>query len=170
MPQGRRSTSLARSVWAVAAVALAASLGGCAEVHRGVEAVARVGSSPAEAVPARADVMTVRPPGAPRVAAAPVEAARPVMVAAVPAPRDIFNFHPAGSRPDSWRQPFVIDTSDGPLAADVRRSSAELKAFMAGRDRKDSVAAAPRRCSETDVATDKAGCVAAVKTVPAAGR
>ena len=135
-----------------------ALLAGCAEMHRGVEAVGRIGSSPAAAeeagtVPSsRPDVKTVRPRGAPRAPASDTSlrdsgTAPAVVATAVPSPRQIFDFHPAGSRPDSWRQPFVIDAGDGPLAADVRRSSAELKAFMA--DRKAGDARAARTAAAT---------------------
>ena len=48
-------------------------------------------------------------------------------IAALPTPSEIFDFHPAGSKPDSWRQPFIIDPNDGPLAGYVRRMDAELK-------------------------------------------
>ena len=104
-------------------------------------------------------------------AAAESGGAPAVVASAVPSPRQIFDFHPAGSRPDSWRQPFVIDTNDGPLAADVRRSSAELKSFLAdqkaGRARSTigtaKVDGGPtgttrKRCSEMDVADAKPGC------------
>ncbi len=103
--------------------------------------------------------------------------AAPVVTAsAVPSPRQIFDFHPAGSRPDSWRQPFVIDTNDGPLAADVRRSSAELRSFLADQKAGDGPprrggrrggrrgrraptgTARKRRCGEMDVAAGKPGC------------
>lgn len=167
----------------LALVLALASLGGCAEMHRGVEAVGRIGSPPAaaeeaEAEPAsRPDVKTVRPRGAPRAPASDTSAAEPaqapaVVAAAVPSPRQIFDFHPAGSRPDSWRQPFVIDAGDGPLAADVRRSSAELKAFLAERKADDARAARTaaakvdgigtgttrKICGEMDVAAAKPGC------------
>ena len=161
---------------ALALTLAAALLGGCADVHRGVEAVGRVGAPPAapvaeaEALPSgRPDIKTVRRPGAPRAPAADTGAAQPVAApvseAAVPSPQQIFDFHPAGARPDSWRQPFVIDTSDGPLAADVRRSTAELKAYRAdtGRAAKTDTAAAGavrKPCSEMDVAAAKPGCPA----------
>jgi hypothetical protein len=86
----------------------------------------------------------------------------------VPTPQQIFDFHPPGAKPDSWRQPFVIDTSDGPLAADVRRSSAELEAYRTDTARAartdtakpDGVPAgtARLRCGEAEVATGKPGC------------
>ncbi len=166
---------------ALAVALTAALLAGCADVHRGVEAVGRVGppaapvaeAEPPPAVAARPDIRTVRPRGAPRAPAADTSAAEPVapVVAesAVPSPRQIFDFHPAGSTPDSWRQPFVIDTNDGPLAADVRRSAAELKAFNA--DQKAAAARAAkadgirtaaihRPCGEMDVAAARPGCPA----------
>ena len=49
--------------------------------------------------------------------------------ASVPRPNQIFDFHPRGSRADSWRQPFVVDPNDGPLASYVRQTAEELKAF-----------------------------------------
>lgn len=177
-----------------ALMALAVVLSGCAEIHHGTEAVARLGGS---APPAAADVAdddvgtvrpavrTVRPRGAPRAQAgeAAAERAPTVVAAAVPAPRDIFDFHPRGAQPDSWREPFAIDTSDGPLAADVRRSTAELKAYradMARTAKEDAAKAQPARaqtarmegaridpastgttrirCGEAEVATGQPGC------------
>ena len=90
--------------------------------------------------------------------------------AATPSPREIFDFHPAGARADAWRQPFVIDPNDGPLAADVRRSAAELKAFMAmpkADPKADPRLAARHRCGETDVATAAPGCKGEAAAAPA---
>lgn len=184
-----RPSSTARPVLVLALAS--ALLAGCAEMHRGVEAVGRVGSTPVpagemEAAPvSRPDVKTVRPRGAPRAPASDMSLREPVaapavVVAAVPSPRQIFDFHPAGSHPDSWRQPFVIDTNDGPLAADVRRSAAELRAFMADRKagdartaKADAAATGTTRktCGEMDIATAKPGCgvprpLAATPVVP----
>ena len=150
-------------------------LGGCAETHRGYEAVTHVGSSAPSvdadrtgAIPAaRTDVKTVRPRGAlPATTIAPSDAdvseaepttAPAVVGSAVPSPRQIFDFHPAGSAPGSFRQPFVIDMSDGPLTADVRQTAAELKAY--NEHLKAGVPIAGRKpCSETDVALKKTGC------------
>ncbi len=50
--------------------------------------------------------------------------------AAVPAPKDIFDFHPKGAKPDSWRQPFVIDANDGPLTDYLRRTDRSLHALV----------------------------------------
>ena len=89
-----------------------------------------------------------------------------VTVAALPTPKQIFDFHPPGAKADTWRQPFIIDPNDGPLASDVRKTAAELKAFLALA--KDKTVAG-RRCGETDVATAKPGCGAAPpKETPAA--
>ena len=183
-----RRTSIARPALAIALALASAPLAGCAEMHRGVEAVGRVGSAAApaaEAPAAEADaaplsrpgIRTVRPRGAPRAPAvdaaeAPAAAVPTVLASAVPSPRQIFEFHPAGARPDSWRQPFVIDTNDGPLAADVRRSAAELRAFLAARKDGDARTApaaagkvdgirtgtARKICGEMDVAAGKPGC------------
>lgn len=168
-------------------------LAGCAEMHHGVEAVGRIGPSAAPtaeaeaAPPSRPDVRTVRPRGTPRVAASEGSAAasQAAPASAVPSPHEIFDFHPAGSRPDGWRQPFVIDAGDGPLAADVRRSAAELKAFLAdakagaartagtgvtGRPAPDGVGPraglARKVCGEMDVAAARPGC--GVPRAPAA--
>lgn len=48
--------------------------------------------------------------------------------------------------------------SDGPLAADVRRSQAELKAYNE-QLKVGGAVAVNVRCSESDVAQDKRGCV-----------
>ncbi len=148
---------------------LSALLGGCAETHRGVEAVGRVGFSPASAAEAtaepvaRPDVKTVRPRGSPRApnsdtAAVERAGASTVIASAVPTPQQIFDFHPAGSAPGSFRQPFIIDLNDGPLTADVQRSAKELRDYNDGRKTGTAIAG-NKRCSEMDVAHDKQGCV-----------
>lgn len=141
---------------------LSALLSGCAEMHQGAETISRVGLpalsvDETEAVPISVPgIETVRPQGAPR---APEQAgATAVEALAVPTPREIFDFHPAGSMPGSFRQPFIIDPDEGPLTADVRRTAAELKAFNALM--KSGIAVAhSKRCGEMDVAHDKSGCV-----------
>ena len=136
---------------------LSALLGGCAETHRGVEAVGRVGFSPASAAEAtaepvaRPDVKTVRPRGSPRApnsdtAAVERAGASTVIASAVPTP------------PGSFRQPFIIDLNDGPLTADVQRSAKELRDYNDGRKTGTAIAG-NKRCSEMDVAHDKQGCV-----------
>lgn len=136
-----------------AAVLLALALSGCT-LHRNPETAL---ASPDVATPAtgssgRPAVKTVRPS-----ASSAVDERAEVSSSAVPAPRQIFDFHPAGGKPDDWRQPFIIDPNDGPLAADVRRSSAELRSYRAETDHAAKPAVA-HRCSETDVATAKPGC------------
>lgn len=169
----------------------AAMLAGCALQGARPVAVAEPGGPPPLAA-SPAGVRTVRTAArsredetGPSVAAVPA--------AATPSPREIFDFHPAGAPADAWRQPFVIDTNDGPLAADVRRSAAELKTFLAtsrsgttggttggatGSSTGGPTLAgkavprpgAARRCGETDVATARPGCPtaapAAEKPVP----
>lgn len=140
------------------------SVSGCVEMSRGVETAGGIGQSvPAEGAEALSSANTVRSRGALRAPATDTsvresEAVPAVVASAVPSPRQIFDFHPPGSRPDSWRQPFIIEANDGPLAADVRRSQAELKAYndqlKAGRS-----VALNLHCSEVDVAQDKRGCV-----------
>ena len=164
---------------ALALAAAAMLLSGCAEIHRGYEAVAQVGSSTpvvqeAEAVPAtRSDVKTVRPRGGPRPPVSDVGEAEPetapvVVASATPSPREIFDFHPAGSASGSFRQPFIIDPNDGPLTADVRRTAAELKAF--NEQMKTGPAVAARKaCSKTDVATKKPGCTKQATRAAAVG-
>ena len=142
---------------------LSVLLSGCAEAER------RVGSSAtsveeAQAVPVvRPAMKTVRPRGTPRAPAVdtsqrePVEA--PIVAAsAVPTPQQIFDFHPPGSAPGSFRQPFIIDPNDGPLTADVQRSAMELRNFNAEQKAGTAIAGS-KRCSEMDVAQDKRGCV-----------
>ena len=141
-----------------------ALLGGCAEIHRGGEAIGRVGSSPAideevEAAPVTVPgIVTARPraPASDTSAVEPRE--RPTVVAsAIPTPREIFDLHPAGSAAGSFRQPFIIDPNEGPLAADVRRTAAELKAFNAAM-KSGTALASNKRCGEMDIAHDKPGC------------
>ena len=109
-------------------------------------------TAPATAGSGRPAVKTVRPSAA---SAADEVAEAPL--SAVPAPRQIFDFHPTGAKPDDWRQPFIIDPNDGPLAADVRRSSAELRSYRAATDHGQTSAVA-RRCGENAVATATPGC------------
>lgn len=124
--------------------------------------------APAEATPAAMPaVRTVR-----RTALSAADEDGPGLgagpVAGTPSPRRIFDFHPPGSGADTWRQPFVIDPNDGPLAGEVRKSTAELRAYLAAAKRHpegNPQVASPRRCGETDVAAHRAGCVG-----PAAGR
>ena len=157
-------------------------LGGCAEVHRGYQSIAEVGASPRSVdepdavLPiTKPDVKTVRPLGAPRAATSGTSetseaepATTPTVVAsAVPSPRQIFDFHPAGSASGGFRQPFVIDMNDGPLTADVRKTAAELKAFKAGLDVR-TVGTGPKPCSETEVALKKTGCTTPARRAAAA--
>lgn len=46
---------------------------------------------------------------------------------AVPTGAEIFDFHPPGSRPGSWREPFVVSYTEGPLNAYRLRTLAELQ-------------------------------------------
>lgn len=155
---GFRSASLPLGFAAVVLV-----LGGCAAVHDGAESTVRPFESPAvlgDAVqdrPIRRNVKTVKPQGA-------TEAPR-VEAAETPSPKEIFDFHPAGSQAGSWRQPFDIDINDGPLAAEVHKTAAELKAFNA--ERKTGLPViATKPCSETDVAHAKPGCLDAKPKIP----
>ncbi len=154
---------------AMVMVLMSSLLGGCAEMHHGAEAVGRVRSSgetvdEVEAVPvARSDVKTVRPSGIPRAPVVDMSQREPaapptVEASAVPTPQQIFDFHPAGSAPGSFRQPFIIDPDDGPLSADVRKTAAELKEFNATM-KSGSAVASSKRCGEMDVAHYKLGCV-----------
>ncbi len=155
-------------------------LAGCAETHRGFEAISRVGSSAvpvdeAEAMPvARSDVKTVRARGTARAPASDTSAAEPatltVVASAVPTPQQIFDFHPPGSAPGSFRQPFIIDPNDGPLRAEVQHSARELSEYLAS-IKTGTKSAAHERCSETDVAIAKPGCATpASKAATAASR
>ncbi len=45
----------------------------------------------------------------------------------IPRADEIFDFHPAGSKADAWRQPFIIDPNDGPLAAYQRQTAKTLR-------------------------------------------
>ncbi|RYC29096.1 hypothetical protein D3273_25815 [Lichenibacterium minor] len=133
-------------------------------MHRGAEAVGRVGLSPAADEEAEAAPVTV--PGIvtarPRAPASDTSAVEPrerptVVASAVPTPREIFDFHPAGSAAGTFRQPFIIDPNDGPLTADVRRTAAELKEFNAAM-KSGTALASNKRCGEMDIAQAKPGC------------
>lgn len=81
----------------------------------------------------------------------------PTEASGMPSAKEIFDFHPSGSKPDSWRQPFDIDVNDGPLKADLRRSQEALKSYhddMAKRVKADGA----RRCGEMAGTTGAAGC------------
>ena len=143
------------------ALSLALAAGGCS--LSGEHPIALAASeAPARATPAAVPaVRTVR-----RTTLSAADEDGPI--AGTPTPRQIFDFHPAGSGADAWRQPFVIDPNDGPLAGEVRKSAAELRAYLAAaksHPEGSPQVASPRRCGETDVAAHKAGCVG-----PAAGR
>ena len=161
-----------RAAWPAMALAVIA-LGGCTLQGERPLALSQPQpeSRPAAASPATR-VKTVRAtarPGDDGDETVPSVAGVPV--AALPTPRQIFDFHPAGAPADAWRQPFVIDVNDGPLAADVRRSAAELKAFLATSRGETRVGLRPvgaPRCGETDVATAKPGCAAAGASRPPA--
>ena len=169
------------SIRPVLALAVAgALLTGCADMHRGLDAVVARNEplapsvKEAEAVTAtRRDVKTVRPRGGPRAPASDVSEAEPAptpvrVASAIPSPRDIFDFHPAGSASSSFRQPFIIDPNDGPLTADVRRTAVELKAF--NEQMKTGTAVAARKaCRETDGAAKKPGCVKPATRAAAVG-
>ena len=106
------------------AVLAPALLGGCLGVtDRSVASADPVAvESPVASVAAAPPIRTVKPTGRQFADAGD---ARP-HGEALPTPREIFDFHPPGSKPDAWRQPFVIDPNDGPLAGYVRRMDAEL--------------------------------------------
>ena len=157
-----------RSTKAVVGPILALGLCGCAETYCGVEVANSVGPSPAstdqaKALPvARSDVETVRPRGTSRLTASGTDAAEPaeapiVVASAVPSPQQIFDFHPAGSAPGSFRQPFIIDPNEGPLTADVRRTAAELKAFNSSVKPNTSIASG-KLCDEDKAAYRKRDC------------
>lgn len=155
---------------ALAVAALA--LGGCTVQEQRPLALSQPEARPAAAAASPARVKTVRATagrGDDDDEAAPSVAGVPV--ASLPTPRQIFDFHPPGAPADAWRQPFVIDVNDGPLAADVRRSAAELKAFLAQSRGETRVGLRPvgsPRCGETDVATAKPGCRAPAGAKPPA--
>lgn len=166
-----RASGPSRCTWPAVALALVA-LGGCTLQGEPPLALSQPVARPAAvaASPASAPVRTVRAT-APRDDDEAVPSVAGVPVAALPTPRQIFDFHPPGSNADTWRQPFVIDANDGPLAADVRRTAAELKAFLAqsrGEAKPGLRTVAARRCGETDVATAKPGCTAAAPAKPPA--
>ena len=83
----------------------------------------------------------------------------------LPSAKDIFDFHPPGSKTGSWRQPFDIDVNDGPLRADVRRSTEALKSYNADMAKQAAVGA-DKRCGEGAVAGRKPGCAAKPERAP----
>lgn len=90
----------------------------------------------------------------------------PTAADGMPSAKDIFDFHPPGSKPDSWRQPFDIDVTDGPLKEDIRKSNAELRAYQASAINPAS-AENGRRCGEMGVALQKPGCSQRAQNVKA---
>ena len=135
------SGTLKRTILLLGIFGLSHSLSGCAATYNEMQAV--VSKTGDHSGTANAEVV----------------APTPTHFAAVPSPREIFDFHPAGAKADTFREAFVIDPNDGPLSADVRRSAAELKAYnehlAIGTD-----VAVKKRCGENDVAAAKPGCVA----------
>ena len=45
----------------------------------------------------------------------------------LPTAAQIFDFHPPGSKADTWRQPFIITDNEGPLVAYRNQTAAMLK-------------------------------------------
>ena len=78
-------------------------------------------------------------------------------VSALPTPREIFDFHPAGAKPGAYREAFIIDPNDGPLTAYVQRTAAELRAFNA-QMKVDTAITSNKPCGEVDVAKGRVGC------------
>lgn len=102
-----RMPCLHRTLLSLGLFAWSVPVTGCAETS---ESIGNIGHSPAtrEEADARPNVKTVRPRGAPLVSASDTslrepDAAPTVVASAIPSPREIFDFHPAGSRPDTWR-------------------------------------------------------------------
>ena len=164
----RGRAGIGRLATASAAVCLSLASGGCSLSDRHPVALA-ASEAPVEATPA---VRTVR-----RTALSAADEDGPGLgagpIAGTPSPRQIFDFHPPGSGADTWRQPFVIDPNDGPLAGEVRKSAAELRAYLAAaksHPEGNPQVASPRRCGETDIAAHRAGCVgpAAARSLAAA--
>ena len=147
------------------------ALGGCTLQEQRPLALSQPEARPAMVAASPARVKTVRPAAGRDDDDEAVPSVAGVPVAALPTPRQIFDFHPPGAPADTWRQPFVIDVNDGPLAADVRKTAAELKAFLATSRGETKVGLRPvgvRRCGETDVATAKPGCSAPALAKPPA--
>ena len=44
-----------------------------------------------------------------------------------PTAAQVFDFHPPGSKPGTWREPFIITDNDGPLVAYRNQTAAMLK-------------------------------------------
>ena len=78
-------------------------------------------------------------------------------VAALPSPKEIFDFHPPGAKPGAYREAFIIDPNDGPLTAYVRRTAAELRAFNAQMKVEPAITS-NKPCGEVDVAKGRVGC------------
>ncbi|MGI3900121.1 MAG: hypothetical protein ACRYGP_05370 [Janthinobacterium lividum] len=133
-------TALKRTIFRMGIAASSAALLGCAQTQN--LAQASIVATPAGAQGDEEDLRTVSK----------------AHLAAVPSPRDIFDFHPAGSKPNTLRDAFIIDPNDGPLAADVRKTAAELKAFNE-RLATGTAVATKKRCGEDDFAAAKPGCV-----------
>ena len=116
--------SLRRAIAAGFALSATSLLGGCFGVldHPAVSADSVDLAAPVAAAEIDPPLRTVRRSGS-RVADAGDDVPRG---AALPTPNEIFDFHPRGAKRDSWRQPFIIDPNDGPLAGYVRRMDAEL--------------------------------------------
>ena len=113
-----------RGLSACAAVLVSMALGGCFGVsdHPVASADAVDLQAPVATADAQPPIRTVRRSGRQVADAGDLVPHG----SALPTPSQIFDFHPPGSKPDSWRAPFIIDPNDGPLAGYVRRMDAEL--------------------------------------------
>ena len=140
-----RQITVARVLQALSLFACSTALLGCGQIHR----LGRVssGATPPGLVSVDGSQDGVSVAG---------HTAR-YSVAAVPTPKEIFDFHPAGARPGSFREAFVIDPDDGPLAAYVRRTAAELRAFNEQINGVSAIASA-KPCYHPDVTKGQVGC------------
>ena len=119
---------------------LAACLSGCLGARDRSVALSDPEPAPSIAKAPRTDVKTVRPSSRLRPDAGQSEPGDPARIAdAMPSPSQIFDFHPPGSKPDSWRQPFIIDYSDGPLNNYRTVTAAELKQLKDGGEKSAAV-------------------------------
>ena len=101
----------------VSTAAIAMMLSGCLGSEKPV-ALATSG----EVAPPQIPVKTVKQVQKDNPAGDVVAAGDPLPTAA-----QIFDFHPPGTKADTWRQPFIITDNEGPLVAYRNQTAAMLK-------------------------------------------
>ena len=110
----------------LSALALASLLCSCAGHVGGTRPASSAATGTTSDTYALAPLPGPAPPGSGGEDGRSIDGSRS-MPEAVPTAGEIFDFHPPGSRPGTWREPFVVSYTEGPLNAYRLRTLAELR-------------------------------------------